>query len=48
MFASHALLIQLPSSLSLGSRKGPDTQKLFLFFLSLEFYCGHIKPIRDE
>ena len=29
-------------------RKGPDTQKLFLFFFSVEFCCGHFKPIRDE
>ena len=28
-------------------RKGPDT-KIFIFFLSVEIYCGYFKPIHDE
>jgi hypothetical protein len=29
-------------------RRGPDTKKKFLIFFSVEFYCGHFKPIPDE
>jgi hypothetical protein len=29
-------------------RMGPDTKNNFLYFFSVEFYCGHFKPIPDE
>jgi hypothetical protein len=29
-------------------RKGPDTKIIFCNFFSVEFYCGHFKPIPDE
>jgi hypothetical protein len=28
--------------------KDPDTKNIFLFFFSVECYCGHFKPILDK